>query len=162
MLGSTTLHAWVESALYNSLEGNDIIMEREFRAFSRHSDLRLTIDMSDPGQEPHYTVVSKAEDPSTVVMVEGGNKNHSRGKALNSTQRAKVRHDNLLQFIRSRGVVTKRDIIEFEGISEPAYLRLVKRLKAEGLIEMTGDSAKRQLYKLTEVGMVKAEEALHL
>lgn len=162
MLGSTTLHAWVESALYNSLEGNDIIMEREFRAFSRHSDLRLTIDMSDPGQEPHYSVVSKAEDPSTVVRVEGGNKNHSRGKGLNSTQRAKVRHDNLLQFIRSRGVVTKRDIIEFEGISEPAYLRLVKRLKAEGLIEMTGDSAKRQLYKLTEVGMVKAEEALHL
>ena len=61
MLGSTTLHGWIESAWYlQSIpqdEGDvaEVIMEREFRGAGLHHKLDIEIEMGDMG-DPHYDV----------------------------------------------------------------------------------------------------------
>lgn len=61
MLGSTTLHGWIESALYlktNPTDDNneaEIVMEREFRGAGLHSKLEVRLQMGDMG-DPHYQV----------------------------------------------------------------------------------------------------------
>lgn len=61
MLGSTTLHGWIESAWYLRTnptdQGDDaeIIMEREFRGAGLHSRIEIRLQMGDMG-DPHYEV----------------------------------------------------------------------------------------------------------
>lgn len=61
MLGSTTLHGWIESAWYLQSvpvdEGDtaEVIMEREFRGAGLHHKLDLEIEMGEIGN-PHYDV----------------------------------------------------------------------------------------------------------
>lgn len=71
MLGSTTLHGWIESAWYLStapVDGLDIaevIMEREFRGAGLHSKLDIEIEMGEMG-DPHYkaTISDYVEESS--------------------------------------------------------------------------------------------------
>lgn len=60
MLGSTTLHGWIESAWYlksNPTEGDEaeIVMEREFRGAGLHGRLEIRVKMGDMG-DPTYEV----------------------------------------------------------------------------------------------------------
>lgn len=61
MLGSTTLHGWIESALYLKTnptdDGNEaeIVMEREFRGAGLHNKLEIRLQMGEMG-DPHYQV----------------------------------------------------------------------------------------------------------
>jgi len=52
MLGSGTLHAWVESAMYTKVvdeRAHKISVEREFRAYPKRPDLQIQFEMEDPG-----------------------------------------------------------------------------------------------------------------
>lgn len=59
MLGSTTLHGWIESAWYlttlSSDEQAEVIMAREFRGAGLQSDIDIQIEMGDM-EDPHYDV----------------------------------------------------------------------------------------------------------
>ena len=69
MLGSTTLHGWVESALYtqSQLEGGAAIvtMEREFRAAGMYNRLNLEIAMGQIGDYTYQPKVVEKGQPSS-------------------------------------------------------------------------------------------------
>lgn len=54
MLGSTTLHGWIESAWYISTVQNQLAVNREFRGAGLHEQLEIEIQMGDTG-DPHYS-----------------------------------------------------------------------------------------------------------
>lgn len=77
MLGSTTLHGWVESAWYlqASESGKDgvgkLILEREFRGAGIHQKLDINIEMGDMG-DPLYKVefsehTEHRSDPTSII-----------------------------------------------------------------------------------------------
>lgn len=81
MLGSTTLHGWIESAWYlqampNDGEAAEVVLEREFRGAGLHQKLDLRIEMGDMG-DPHYAVSiadhqeeqapGKRANPETII-----------------------------------------------------------------------------------------------
>jgi hypothetical protein len=72
MLGSTTLHGWIESAWYLTTlaaEGQaEVIMSREFRGAGLQSDLDIRIEMGDM-EDPHYAI-----ETSDYVKPEGDGK----------------------------------------------------------------------------------------
>jgi len=70
MLGSATIHAWVESALYTRLKGDDTVeIEREFRSFAKPGRTKLTFEMGKHGQLAYDVRV--AEEEEIVAKVRG-------------------------------------------------------------------------------------------
>jgi hypothetical protein len=65
MLGSTTLHGWTESAWYVE-SGDEVILEREFRAAQSPPKLHLKIDMGELG-ESTYNISIK--DPNAEKSI---------------------------------------------------------------------------------------------
>ncbi|MCK9471804.1 MAG: AAA family ATPase [Bacilli bacterium] len=62
MLGSTTLHAWVQSAIYNRVadnKKNTITVEREFRSFNTPEDLQITFNLGEPGELSYKTKIDE-------------------------------------------------------------------------------------------------------
>lgn len=67
MLGSTTLHGWVESAWYlqalpNDGEDAEVTLEREFRGAGLHQKLDLRIQMGDMGDPTYQVTVENHEE----------------------------------------------------------------------------------------------------
>ena len=65
MLGSTTLHGWIESAWYVQATENEgsVVVSREFRGAGIHEALQVSLTMGDFG-DPHYLVtVGEAGGP---------------------------------------------------------------------------------------------------
>lgn len=87
MLGSVTLHAWVQSAIYSRVvddKKNTITVEREFRSFSTPEDLQVSFDLGQPGELRYTTKVDEksmalktviltliAQAPQTIEMLVG-------------------------------------------------------------------------------------------
>lgn len=68
MLGSTTLHGWVDSALYSSLKDENlgkVSLEREFRSFAKRPPLDITISLEDPGQLGYDTQTQEGHTTSS-------------------------------------------------------------------------------------------------
>ena len=66
MLGSTTLHGWVSSAIYTRVENEEdhsINVEREFREFEKPAKIGLKFNMGNIG-EMRYDVEIQAGDAS--------------------------------------------------------------------------------------------------
>ncbi|UOL48414.1 DNA recombinase [Pseudomonas phage Almagne] len=84
MLGSTTLHGWIESAWYlKSMPADgdeaEIVMEREFRGAGLHNKLGIRVKMGDMG-DPTYEVSVEdhfAEEEDTKPVRGGGPKKGS-------------------------------------------------------------------------------------
>lgn len=63
MLGSTTLHGWVESGWYISTDGDGSLeMEREFRGAGLHKRLNVGIEMGDFGDPLYKVTVGEKEE----------------------------------------------------------------------------------------------------
>jgi hypothetical protein len=68
MLGSTTLHGWIESAWYlksNPTDGDEaeIVMEREFRGAGLHGRLDIRVTMGDMGDPTYNVTVDDWHEP---------------------------------------------------------------------------------------------------
>lgn len=71
MLGSTTLHGWIESAWYmsvNSDQTNQIQMDREFRGAGIHEKLNLTVTMAETGDLGYSVEETEEEDEEQRVL----------------------------------------------------------------------------------------------
>jgi hypothetical protein len=71
MLGSTTLHGWVESAIYLTIkdEAKHLVeMERESRAFPKRASLELAFEMEDPGQLGYLVRVSESKGEANEIL----------------------------------------------------------------------------------------------
>lgn len=77
MLGSTTLHGWVESAWYITSTTSDedgkgeVIVEREFRGAGIHNKLQIEIAMGDIGNSDYSIEVSEYSPESGKVASPG-------------------------------------------------------------------------------------------
>jgi len=68
MLGSATLHGWVESAWYTKMKGNDLVdIEREFRSFPKPAHTKLAFNLSEPGNLDYD--VNIIEEDDTLEML---------------------------------------------------------------------------------------------
>lgn len=111
MLGSTTLHGWIESAWYlksNPTDGDEaeIVMEREFRGAGLHNRLDIRVKMGDMG-DPTYEVsvedyFSPEEDEKPT---RGGIKKASPEQMI----------DDIVGVISSRKGVTESYIMQGTG-----------------------------------------------
>lgn len=71
MLGSTTLHGWIESAWYMSVKAdqtNQIMMDREFRGAGIHEKLSLTVNMEETGKVGYSVNETIEEDLDDRVL----------------------------------------------------------------------------------------------
>lgn len=140
MLGSTTLHGWVESAWYVRIQGSkkgenniedqedvfvdkpsgepvSIVMEREFRGAGTYPKIEATLRLGAPG-DPMYRVDLK--------------KHVGRGSKA-ATTNARDEMLNLLEI--STVPLSKRKLSEELGIGRKALQKILDELVAEEKIE---------------------------
>lgn len=115
MLGSTTLHGWIESAWYlksmpTDGEEAEIVMEREFRGAGLHSRLDIRVKMGDMG-DPTYEV--NVED----YMGEPEEEKPQRGQTKKASPEQMM--DDLMGLISTRkDGATTRYLIQGTGYNE--------------------------------------------
>lgn len=118
MLGSTTFHAWVESAMYTSIrdpETNEITIEREFRSFVKPDILTMKINMSDPGEEPVY---------------------EASIRKLSEVKNTKATKEDLLRYLMNNGMASTNEITAFSGYSDEGAKKTLNKFIKEGLVFM--------------------------
>lgn len=124
MLGSTTLHGWIESAWYlQTQEPQDgkavVTIEREFRGAGLHSKLDVHMSMGEAG-DPHYS--------ATIHEHAGG-----EGSTQNNEQEIM---DILAQ---SSDLLSKTDLARKMGIAKHKVERLVDALLKDGQLFRKGE-----------------------
>lgn len=115
MLGSTTLHAWVESALYTSVrdpDKNEVTVEREFRSFMKPDNLVMTVAMSEPGKDPSYDV--------KIVR--------------NAEKVEKKKADDVLQYIRSNGSCYITELVAYTGLTDNGVKKMLQKYAENGML----------------------------
>jgi len=139
MLGSTTLHGWVESAWYLRVQGSNdskqqedeegvfvdrpsgepvsLVVEREFRGAGTYPKIESTIKMGDPG-DPTYNIDFK--------------KHVGRGHRSITPD---LRSDILNSLEMSSGGVSQRKLAEDTGAGRRAIKEVLDQLKEEGIIK---------------------------
>lgn len=142
MLGSTTLHGWVDSALYLSIVedsmgadttgdervlGPTIRVEREFRSFSYQRTLELSFSLGEPGElvyEPRLKQVSDRFEELKMFLVSG------------KTSTASI-----------------TDIMDRFSLSRSQVIRLIDRAERGGLITTEGEGrGKKKIVRLRSNG----------
>jgi hypothetical protein len=114
MLGSATLHAWVESALYCSVKNeieHSIHVEREFRSFPKPHNIDIKFNMGDPGilkYEPEVT-------DSSMVTIEG-----------------------LINVLRGTGGLSEREILKYTDWPRRTLRNILEKAEKKGIIEKIG------------------------
>jgi hypothetical protein len=142
MLGSTTFHAWVDSAIYTSIrnvETNDITIEREFRSFMKPDKLIMGIKMSEPGKEPEYHVTLN----KSTELVEKGD------------------HAGFLELLATNGSMTSKEMEAAAGYSSPGMKKTMKTLANKGYLRITPGKKGRgeaTVYTITELGRQRVEQ----
>lgn len=68
MLGSTTLHGWIESAWYVQ-SGEELVIEREFRSAQAPQEIRLKMNLGDI-EDSSYSVEILEEDNSSDAVLD--------------------------------------------------------------------------------------------
>jgi len=138
MLGSTTLHGWVESAWYVGVKGEEegpetveveksagkpisIVMDREFRAGGTRPKVEASIRIAEVG-EPEYSVTVKK---------------HVGKSHANATETLKFHIVNILDSYE--GPVSLRKLAEDTGSGRRAIGRALDALSEEGVINRTSE-----------------------
>jgi len=138
MLGSTTFHAWVESALYTSIrdpEKNEVTIEREFRSFMKPENLVMTVKMSDPGDEDLMYDVSVVRNAEV------------------STKRTR---EDLLQYMLSNGRCYVTELVEFMGMTDIGTKKVLQEFAHQGYVSKivgTKGRGNGHKYELTPRGI---------
>lgn len=123
MLGSTTLHGWIESAWYLSSlpsdEGEDaeVTMEREFRGAGLHQKLDVRIHMGEMGV-PDYNVEVVDHIPESTP-----------GKRANP----ETMQNEIIQVIKTRKGVNERHIEQNTGYNAKQIREVVDLLIDQGV-----------------------------
>lgn len=136
MLGSTTLHAWVESAIYTSIrnvETNEITVEREFRSFMKPELLAITIRMSDPGAPPEYRVNIRSARESQMEGAQIG----------------------VLDYLVVHSTASANELAQIVGYSPRGIKKLMRKYEVEGLVTIRkGKKGKgsTEMYTITDKG----------
>lgn len=112
MLGSTTLHGWIESAWYLKADQDEVVMEREFRGAGLHNRLEIKLQMGDMG-DPHYE-----------VQVEDYHEDEDSGKRANPETMV----EEVTIAIGRRNGVTERFIVENTGYNPNQVREVVDTL----------------------------------
>ena len=119
MLGSTTLHAWVESALYCSVKNeieHIITVEREFRSFPKPGNINIQFNMGDPGQEKYEPLV---EDEKAVTM------------------------DKVIEILLSTSSLTEKELCAYLDCPRSTARNYLEKAVSMGLVEKIGGSKGR-------------------
>lgn len=142
MLGSTTLHAWVDSAIYTSIKDvntNEITIEREFRSFMKPEKLAALIRMSDPGAPPEYQVTLRS---ATESRREG----------------AKM---SILEHLLVHTAADAVELCKITGYTRQGVQRVMRKYASMGLVTINKGSKGRgstEVYVITDEGRKYAEE----
>ena len=129
MLGSTTLHAWVESALYCSVSNeveHKIKVEREFRSFQKPKSLDIQFNMGNPGEDRYEPTVSE----SNIVT-----------------------EDSVISVLRGSSGMTEQEVLTYTEWSRTTFRRFADKLVKDGLIVKVGSGKGKGgtiVYKLKE------------
>lgn len=126
MLGSTTLHGWIESAWYLKSMPTDgdeaeIIMEREFRGAGLHSKLEIRVRMGDMGDPTYEVDVEDWFEPET----ESGPK----GRANPETIR-----EDILNLVSSRKTIGESQIKAHTGYNDKQIREVLDSLISGGVV----------------------------
>jgi len=79
MLGSVTLHGWVESAIYSLVkneEEHEVVIDREFRSFPKPKNIEIKYNMGNPGDDSYEPEVNDSNtnaDDDILIMLRGSN-----------------------------------------------------------------------------------------
>lgn len=131
MLGSATLHAWVESALYCSVRNeveHEIAVEREFRSFPKPFNIHVKFDMGEPGQLKYFPQVN---DETAVT------------------------EDGLIELLNGTGGMTEKEILDYTSWPRTTLKRHLEQAMKKGLVEAIGGGrgrGKSQIYQLIKRG----------
>jgi hypothetical protein len=126
MLGSATLHGWVESAIYTKVvdeEAHRIQMEHEFRSFSKPPSVEVQFDLGDPGQMKY-----KVSLDNTVGVLELV----SKGPGKN-----------------------EKELIKETGLDKKTIERRLAKLERDGAIVKEGDIWKAVKVEVKKSGQSK-------
>jgi hypothetical protein len=129
MLGSTTLHAWVESALYCSVANeveHKIRVEREFRSFQKPKTLEIQFNMGNPGEDRYEPTVNE-----TNVVTE----------------------DSVIAVLRGSAGMTEQEILSYTEWPRSTFKRFSDKLIKDGVIIKIGGGRGKgnsTIYKLKE------------
>lgn len=125
MLGSTTLHGWIESAWYLKSMPTDgdeaeIVMEREFRGAGLHSRLEVRVKMGDMGDPTYEVAVDDYFEPES---------NDAGKRAKPETMR-----EDIESIVVSRKGVTEAYITAHTGYNAKQVNEVLDGLIKNGLV----------------------------
>jgi len=136
MLGSATLHAWVDSAVYTSIrnvEENDVQIEREFRGFPKPENLVIRFSMSEPGKEPVYRVEWRSQREAYNLG----------GEMM------------MLEIVAANGSATATEIQKGANQSTSKVRRVMEEFVRMGLVTAQGGGrgrGKQRMFHITKAG----------
>lgn len=112
MMGSTTYHAWVESALYCSVKDevqHQIRVEREFRSFPKPRNLEIEFKMGDPGEDLYEPQVleSNTMGAGDVLEIIKNSNGITEGDLNKITDWSRSAIRNFLEINTRRGLLKK-------------------------------------------------------
>lgn len=110
MLGSVTLHGWVESAIYSLVkneEEHEVIIDREFRSFPKPKNIEVKYIMGKPGDDTYSPEIT-----DHTVPVE----------------------DEILMALRSSNGMTEKELLAATGLGRTALRSKLENLVRKNLI----------------------------
>lgn len=143
--GTSEFHAWVESALYvkTTNKPGEIKVEREFRSFPLLTELKISIDIGEPGELYYVPEVQNADDDRTDDL----------------------KKEEILTLLSSMPR-TFDEIKTLTKITRAEARKWLKELRDDGLIDYDGGGGrgKTRKYYLTSGGakVVKEDEDMEI
>lgn len=110
MLGSVTLHGWVESAIYSLIkneEEHEVIIDREFRSFPKPKNMEIKYVMGNPGDDTYTPEVTENSMPMD---------------------------DEILIMLRSSNGMSEKELVAATGLGRTALRTRLNNLERRGLI----------------------------
>lgn len=110
MLGSVTLHGWVESAIYSMIkneEEHEVIIDREFRSFPKPKNIEIRYNMGNPGDDTY-----KPEIIDSLPSVE----------------------DEILTSLKGSSGISERDLEAITGMNRVNLRAKLLEMEKKGLI----------------------------
>jgi hypothetical protein len=134
MLGSVTLHGWVESAVYSLVkneEEHEVTIDREFRSFPKPKTLDIRYTMGNPGDDMY--------EPE--IYDDGNSPSHK---------------DMIFDLIKIANGITEKELMAATGLGRTALRSKLNVLEKKGLIY--ADKAVRPLLWKAVSATVEEEE----
>lgn len=132
MLGSVTLHGWVESAIYSILKDeqeHEVVIDREFRSFPKPKNLEVKYVMGNPGDD---TYAPEVNDHAIPV------------------------DDEIVMALRASNGMTEKELIAVTGLGRTALRSKLEDLERKNLVYR--DTSKRPTLWFAVTVEVEQEE----